>query len=78
MAKDRFIRTKPHVNVSTMRWLTQRGFSPLGAHQITRGLTVTNPADRVLVAETMAEQSEHYFTVTIMEGRVASVPRGGG
>jgi hypothetical protein len=58
MAKDRFYRTKPHVNVATTRWLTQRGISPLGVHQITHGLMVTIPADRVLVAEMVAECSD--------------------
>jgi hypothetical protein len=75
VAKDRFYRTKPHVNVATTRWLAQRGISPLGVHQITHGLVVTNPTDRALVAETMAEQSEQYFTITIGEGRIANVPR---
>ncbi len=55
MAKDRFYRTKPHVNVGTIRRLTQRGISPLGAHQIMHGMVVTNPTDRMRLAETIAE-----------------------
>lgn len=55
MAKDRFIRSKPHVNVGTIRRLTRRGFTPLGAHQIAHGLVVTNPADRTRLAEMIAQ-----------------------
>lgn len=55
MAKEQFTRSKPHVLVITMDLLTRWGFSPLGVLQITRGLVVTDPKDRLLVAELVTE-----------------------
>lgn len=54
MAKDQFIRSKPHVNVMLKTSLVQQGFTTLGAHQIAHGLMVTNPNDRHRIAETLA------------------------
>jgi hypothetical protein len=55
MAKERFTRTKPHVMFITMNVLARLGCSPLGVLQITRGLVVTDPKDRSLVAEMVSE-----------------------
>jgi len=51
MAKDRFYRTKPHVNGAVIFGLAQLGFSALGARQIEQGQAITDPRDRGLVAE---------------------------
>lgn len=55
MAKEHFTRSKPHVTVITMDVLARWGCSPLGVLQITRGLVVTDPKDRMLVAELVTE-----------------------
>jgi hypothetical protein len=76
VAKEKFIRNKPHVNVSVSQWLAGRGFSALGVYQVTRGLVVTSPRDRVLLAELLAGTNdgttEHYFTIELRRGRVDS------
>ena len=51
MAKDKFERTKPHVNVWAMNGLAQLGFSAAGVHQIATGQIITDPEDRKLAAE---------------------------
>ena len=55
MAKDRFYRTKPHVNGGGMIQLQQLGFSALGVHQIRHQQVITDPQDRGLVAEILME-----------------------
>ena len=53
MAKDKFERTKPHVNV-TARKLIDLGISSTGAYQAARALNVSNPRDRERLAEILA------------------------
>jgi hypothetical protein len=55
MAKDRFYRSKPHVNVRAMLGLQKLGFSGLGVFQIARDHAVTNPSDRKLAAEILED-----------------------
>jgi len=71
MAKEQFTRTKPHVNFELLRWLTQRGFTQMGAYQISHGLVVTNLADRELLAETMSKYGEEvYYKVVLTDGTI--------
>jgi len=78
MAKDRFERTKPHVNVWAMDGLAQLGFSAVGVHQIATGQVVTDPADRALTAGILGDAQAHpssgreqeYYTVTLTNGNV--------
>lgn len=51
MAKDRFYRSKPHVNVGAILGLQKLGFSGMGVFQIARDQAVSNPSDRKLAAE---------------------------
>jgi hypothetical protein len=46
MAKDRFYRSKPHVNVGLLPQLDRLGFTSVGSHQLLFSLRVTNPADQ--------------------------------
>jgi len=76
MAKERFYRTKPHVNGGAMLGLAQLGFSALGARQIEQGQAITDPRDRSLVAEILGEGDSasrtevKYYTVTLTNARV--------
>ena len=51
MAKDRFYRSKPHVNVGAIFGLRKLGLSDLGAIQVANSQPVANPRDRKLAAE---------------------------
>ena len=51
MAKEKFTRTKPHVNVGTLRNL---GFSMTGAMQIANGSPMTLSDDREVLRELLA------------------------
>lgn len=55
MAKEVFIRSKPHVNVASLHHLGQAGFTSLGAWQIASGQIVTDPDDRALAAAIVEE-----------------------
>ena len=57
MAKDRFYRSKPHVNVAARFPLGQLGFSAPGVFQISHGQAVTDPRDRQLAAEILGSTS---------------------
>jgi len=50
MAKEKFDRSKPHVNVASQR-LLQAGLSFAGIEQLLSGQHILNPDDRDLVAE---------------------------
>ena len=53
MAKEKFERTKPHVNVQSVR-LQQIGISSIGARQALQGQPITDAGDRARVAEVLS------------------------
>ena len=53
MAKEKFYRTKPHVNAGVEMRLAHIGFSAAGVWQITSGQMVTDPQDRKLLVEVL-------------------------
>ena len=69
MAKEQFTRSKPHVNISLLPRLVQRGFTPTGAYQVLHGLVVTDPQDRQLVAQAIAKNEELYFKIELKDCR---------
>jgi hypothetical protein len=68
MAKDRFYRTKPHVNAGALDRLKQLGFSGLGAYQIATGQIITDPHDRQVVAELLCDGTTAGFASTYGRG----------
>ena len=59
------------MNAAAMIQLEQQGLSAVGTHQIATGQTVTDPQDRGLVAEMLAEYAEvKYYTITLRNARV--------
>ena len=57
MAKEKFTRTKPHVNVGSLRNL---GFSMTGATQIANGSPMTVREDRELLLDLLADATSQH------------------
>lgn len=55
MAKEKFERNKPHVNVQTFR---KMGISPSGARELAMGLPVTLLTDRRRIAAIVSTAGE--------------------
>ena len=72
MPKETFQRNKPHCNVGlqTSRRLQQAGVSELGARQALQGQIITDPDDRVRIADiltaTTGRDQAHEDWVTLL------------
>ncbi len=79
MAKEKFYRTKPNVNAGTIMRLAQNGFSTVGARQIAFGEIISDPQDRILLAEVLTTASgpwSAYKPITIRKRIDMSTPSG--
>ena len=71
MAKERFYRTKPHVNVAAMSALKQLGLSAVGAQQAVLGYLISDPTDRALVGELLSEVVVRFGPATMFAARAS-------
>lgn len=56
MAKDRFYRSKPHVNVGLLRPLVELGFTATGSHQLLFSQPLTGADDQRLLERLVEPQ----------------------
>jgi hypothetical protein len=54
MAKEKFCRNKPHVNIGSISTLRRLGLTAAGAQQVLSGRLVTNLDDREIVADLLS------------------------